>query len=82
MATLKKRVSFFDSAEGTAIEEILVLMTKDTAYNTETSYSANTVQYPDNLIPFVDKHMHYLNTHPAIDPRHYISNLRLMTRIR
>lgn len=82
MATLKKRVSFFDSEEGLKIEEMLRQMTQDAAFNTEASYSTNSARYPDNLIPFVDKHMNYLNAHPNTDPHQYIANLRLMTRFR
>lgn len=82
MHTLKKRVSFYDSEEGLQIKEILQTMSHDRLYNTESSYSADTSSYPDNVIPFVDKHMAYLNTHPSIDPNQYIANLRLMTRIR
>lgn len=82
MANVKKRVDFYESEEGQEIQEILDAMTKDTTYNTAASYSANTTSYPDNLIPFTEKHMQYLNTHPNIDSRHYISNLRLVTRQR
>lgn len=81
MATLKKRVAFFDSVEGEEIELSLQLMVKDAAFNTKPSYSTNGI-YANNLMPFVDKHMHYLNSHPAINPQHYISNLRLMVRIK
>lgn len=82
MATLKKRVSFFESEEGLKIQQTLRLMAKDSAYNTASTYSANAVQYPNNLIPFVDKHMNYLNTHPSLDPHHYLANLRLITRLK
>ena len=82
MPTLKKRISFFESEEGTRVHQTLHLMTQDPIYNTEASYSANATVYPDNLIPFVDKHMNYLNTHPAVDPYNYISNLRLKTKSR
>ncbi len=82
MATLKKRVSFFDSEEGTQTRTILEGMIVDTKFNTGDSYSANAVEYPDNVIPFVDKHMNYLNAHPSVDLSHYISNLRLITRVR
>lgn len=82
MPTLKKRISFFDSEEGLRIQQTLQLMMLDPIYNTESSYSANATMYPDNLIPFVDKHMNYLNTHPAVDPYNYISNLRLKTKSR
>lgn len=82
MPTLKKRVNFFESTEGLEIKNTLMQMALDQAYNTESSYSANSETYPDNLIPFVAKHMSYLNAHPSTDPQHYISNLRLMTRVR
>lgn len=57
-------------------------MVKDPAFNTEPTYSSKIDLYPDNLMPFVDKHMAYLCAHAALDPWHYISNLKLMTRIR
>lgn len=82
MPTLKRKVNFFESEEGIEIADTLRLMAEDLAFNTASSYSANTVLHPDNLISFVEKHMNYLNTHPAINPREYISNLRLMTRRR
>lgn len=82
MASLKKKINLFDSVVRAEIERILQLMASDTTYNTKPSYSANSELYPDNLIPFVDKHLIYLSTHPGIDPQHYIANLRLMTRVR
>lgn len=82
MATLKKRVSFFESEEGLIVEATLRKMTLDTTFNTDSTYSANSVRYPDNRIPFVDKHMNYLNLHPNIDPHQYLANLRLMTRFK
>lgn len=82
MATLKKRISFYESAEGLEIQRTLQRMAQDVAFNTESSYSANGEKYPDNLMPFVDKHMAYLNTHPSIDPQQYLANLRLMTRLK
>lgn len=82
MPTIKKKIKFLDSEQGTAIEQDLIGMVADNAYNTISSYSADAIAYPDNLIPFVDKHMKYLSTHPSVDPDHYIANLRLMTRLR
>lgn len=78
----KRRVQFFDSTEGTEIEQKLQLMAVDSSFNTQPSYSANAVLHPTQLISFVEKHMHYLNNHPVIDPEQYIANLRLMTRIK
>ncbi len=82
MPTLKKRIDFNQSEEGVEVKGILKDMELDKLYNTISSYSANQDLYPNNLIPFIDKHMDYLRTHPSIDTKHYISNLRLMTRIR
>jgi hypothetical protein len=81
MATFKKRISFFDSELGLEIAQTLQLMTKDSSYNTKSSYSANSTLYPNHLMSFVDKHMNYLNTYPSINPYHYVSNLRLITRV-
>lgn len=80
MPTYKKKPPFFETEEGLEIRQVLIKMAADPAFNTLASYSANTETYPDNQIPFVNKHMNYLRTHPATDPRHYIANLRLMTR--
>ena len=82
MSTLKKRANFFETEEGMEFVENLRSMQIDKSYNTGASYSANNTEYPDNLIPFVDKHKNYLNAHPAIDAKLYIANLRLMTKVR
>jgi hypothetical protein len=83
MATLKKkRVNFLDSEQGELVRQVLESMTTDKTYNTMACYSPNIVQYPDNLMPFVDKHMNYLNAHPNLDANMYVSNLQLMTRSR
>lgn len=81
MATYKKRPNFFESDEGITFIKALADMAKDSDYNTEASYSANTGLYPDNIMPFVNKHIDYIKSHPTIDPRHYLANLRLMTKI-
>ena len=78
----RKRAAFLDSEEGKEIKQTLKQMAIDEKYNTKSSYSANGDNYPDHLIPFVDKHMAYLSTHPSTNPEHYIANLRLMTKIR
>ena len=82
MATLKKRVDFHVSEEGRDFRQQLLRMTADKAYNTSSSYSTNSLQYSDNLIPFVDKHMNYLNTHPKVEADKYLANLKLMTKVR
>lgn len=82
MPTHKRKSDFFETDEGIEVEQALRKMAIDLQYNTTSSYSANSEQYPDNLIPFVEKHMAYLRNHPATDPWHYLSNLRLITRFR
>lgn len=82
MAVVKRPANFFETEEGLELITLLSKMVESEAYNTEPSYSADTASYPDNNIPFVDKHKNYLRTHPSIVPEQYIANLRLMTRIR
>jgi hypothetical protein len=76
------RKDFLESEEGQDIRQIFQNMTQDTLYNTAASYSANSERYPDNSIPFTDKHMEYLNSHPNLDAGKYIANIKLMTRVR
>ena len=82
MPTYKKKRDFFNTDEGLVALHNLRAMSVSESYHTKPSYSANTRLYPNNLIPFVDKHMLYLRDHPSLDVQQYISNLRLMTRIR
>ena len=82
MTTFKKRSDFYSSEEGIHTLKVLQSMTVDDNYHTDPSYSANVLLYTNNLIPFVDKHMLYLQDHPSINPQQYIANLRLMTKIR
>jgi hypothetical protein len=78
----KKRKGYFESEEGIAIRHKFELMISDNLYNTASSYSTNSELYPDNLIPFVDKHMNYLNEHPSLESSKYIANIKLMARKR
>ena len=82
MANVKKRVDFYESEDGLRIKEILIEMTHSERYNTNSSYSANSAVHPDNLIPFVEKHMAFINTHPNVNADQYLSNLRLLTKLR
>jgi hypothetical protein len=82
MPTFKRKNSFTSEEEMNDIRDALKLMAENTTFNTPSSFSINTTQYPDHLIPFVDKHMHYLMTHKDINPWQYVSNLRIMTRIK
>lgn len=82
MSGHSKKPNFFDTETSVRVKKTLQMMASDSTYMTEPSYSANTTLYPDNQMPFVNKHMEYLRTHPATDPEQYLSNLRLMTRVR
>lgn len=75
-------IEFFASEEGTWAKQVLSSMVEDPKYNTNSIYSSNSDLYPDQLMPFVDRHMDYLGSHPDVIPDQYISNLRLMTRLR
>lgn len=79
---IKRRNDFVSSELGIEAIGLLKAMILDTSYNTNPSYSINTELYPDNLMPFFDKHVEFLSNHNEINPLLYISNLRLMTRIR
>ncbi|GAC1499378.1 MAG: hypothetical protein NVS1B10_02010 [Candidatus Saccharimonadales bacterium] len=82
MSTFKKRINFPESDEGMAIKQELSQMVRDGEYITVSSYNANPLLYPDHDMSFVEKHMHYLSAHQNVNPRQYLSNLRLMTRDR
>lgn len=82
MASPKTRKNFLDTEEGKDIKVKLQMMTTEGLYNTAPSYNNNTVLYPDNLIPFVDKHIAYLVNHPMVEPSKYLANVRIITRIR
>jgi hypothetical protein len=79
MPMLKRKSDFFTTDEGVEIEAELRKMAADQSYKTESSYSVNST---DNQITFVDRHKNYLMQHQNLDPRHYLSNLKLMTKIR
>jgi hypothetical protein len=82
MPTYKKKLDFYTSKVGLMVAEELKAMVLDSRYVTKASFCADTEQYADNLIPFIDKHMAYLCNHPATDPYHYLANLKLITRVR
>ncbi len=66
-------------------EEVLTelnTMKNDPNMVTNHAYSPNTELWPDNCIPFEEVHMTYLRTHKNVDPKNYLSNLRLMIKAR
>lgn len=81
-AAYSKKPDFLTTAEGVVFVQSLQKMLEDNAYNTQPGYTSNTELYPDNSIPFIKQHIEYITNHPAVDPQHYLSNLRIMTRVR
>ncbi|MEI8338492.1 MAG: hypothetical protein WCF91_01010 [bacterium] len=65
-----------------AVRQALQELVDDSGYNTEPSYIASADIYTDHLIPFAEKHLAYLMSHPKVNPEQHISNLRMMTKIR
>ena len=69
-----------NEVELTEAKTVLLQMEADPAFVTESAYRANIERWPKNRIPFIDIHMEYLNAHPQISTKDYISNLRLKLR--
>jgi hypothetical protein len=67
---------FYASEQCTAAHMALQQMVDNPQYNTDSSY------FSGNELSFIDRHLYYLSTHPATLVEGYISNLKLMTRIR
>ena len=57
-------------------------MVENGSYHIEPGHSIDTETYPDSSIPFIESHVLYLSKHPQVDPKHYLSNLRLMLKMR
>lgn len=69
---------FLESEEAKEIRNTLKEMMNDPDFNTESMYSSAA----GGEVLFVDKHMEYLSQHTSLNVSHYLSNLRLMTRVR
>lgn len=80
MSTTKRYLQ--DEASIAHVEGILRELEANLGFHTSDGYSSNSEDYPDNVIPFVQKHMRYLNDHPQVNPEQYLSNLRLMIKVR
>lgn len=75
------KASIIQLLQDARVREKLQAIEKDTSlHKIKTTYSANTDLYPDNQMPFVDKHYDYLLKHPDVDPDQYLANLRLMLK--
>jgi hypothetical protein len=47
-----------------------------------TQFNTESCSFDATELGFVDRHLYYLSTHPGILIAGYISNLKLMTRVR
>lgn len=82
MRTARYETNFIETQAGMMLKVKLEHMQASDLYITKSSYTPNTDKYEDNLIPFVDKHMNYILAHPQLDPEMYISNLKILTRVK
>jgi hypothetical protein len=71
----------FSLASETEVFSLLTDMEKDSRYNTQTRYIADTAKYPTNIITFAEQHLEHLRKFPDVNPYQYISNLKLMTKL-
>ena len=77
--TTQKAKDFLTSPEGLAAYEDLLEMENDKGYKTVSTYSPSS---ENGILLFIDKHMNYLSTHASVNTMQYMSNLRLITKIR
>lgn len=64
------------------ITEKLQLLEEDLTMVTESTYSPNAHEYPNNRLPFVEVHLAYLRKNKQVNPAQYISNLKIMIKKR
>jgi hypothetical protein len=82
MPTIHTKPDFYDTPVAIELRSQLVDMEANETYTTVSSYSPKTDLYSDNMIPFVDKHMHYFRTHPNLNMNQYMANLKILCRVR
>lgn len=78
MSSLVSRQQFLKSEEAETLRKELQNMVKDPNYNTYVRYSLVTT----NGSQFVNKHMAYMANHLQMNHRQYVSNIKLMTKLR
>ena len=78
-ATTQRAQDFLKSEAGIQAYTELLRMIGDDSYNTASSFSPSA---EDGTLSFIDKHMSYLCSHLSVDASQYLSNLRLITKVR
>jgi len=67
---------FYASEQCQEARIVLEQMVGNPSYNTDSTY------FQGNALDFVDRHLHYLSTHPGANLTGYLSNLKLMTNVK
>jgi len=67
---------FYASEQCGEARKALEQMVRSASYNTDSTY------FQGNALDFVERHLHYLSTHPGANLAGYLSNLKLMTNIK
>ena len=70
--------AFINSEAAIELRGELIAMENDPAFITNSTYMPTT----KSDITFCDKHFAYMSMHQDIQPRDYMNNLRLKTRVR
>mgnify|MGYP003421251729 CR=1 FL=1 len=70
---------FLKSEEGMSAYNELCRLVEDEEYNTTSTFSPSAT---DGNLLFIDKHMNYLCSHLGVGTTQYLSNLRLITKVR
>lgn len=78
-AKTQRAQEFLKSEAGLAAYSELLKMIEDENYKTVSSFSPSA---EDGTLLFIDKHMNYLCTHLGVNANQYLSNLRLITKVR
>ena len=78
-ATTQRAQDFLKSEAGIQAYTELLRMIEDDSYNTVSSFSPSA---EDGKLSFIDKHMGYLCSHLSVNASQYLSNLRLITKVR
>lgn len=78
-AKTQRAQEFLKSEAGVQAYTELLRMLEDDGYTTVSSFSPSA---EDGKLLFIDKHMNYLCSHLGVNASQYLSNLRLITKIR
>lgn len=76
IAPLKGVHRYYDSVQCIEARQSLQQMVDSPAYDTDSKY------YSDDMPGFVERHLQYLSTHSVKNLDGYISNLKLMTKVK